>query len=49
MGKWITRTYEEIKEYLEKNSIEGIVFYRGNGVKEVILDLNGIKKEYKDV
>lgn len=27
----IPRTYEGIKEYLEKHNIEGIVFYRGNG------------------
>lgn len=27
----VPRTYEGIKDYLEKNYIEGIVFYRGNG------------------
>ena len=27
----VPRTYEQIKEYLENNYVEGIVFYRGNG------------------
>ena len=27
----VPRTFEELKKYLEKNYIEGIVFYRGNG------------------
>lgn len=27
----VPRTYEQIRDYLENNYIEGIVFYRGNG------------------
>ena len=27
----VPRTYEQIRDYLEKHYIEGIVFYRGNG------------------